>query len=185
AQENDTTGWNEFQLRMYDARFGRWLSVDPYGQFASPYVGMGNAPNMGVDPDGGWSWVTAGIGFAVGAAVGYAVGGDWQSALLGGLAGGALGGLSFNQSRDLIDVGVRSQNSVLKIEPSGIVAGVGDFLQTTDLFPKALSFSKTALSSIARRQAEEYFVRKNFDNPDFLKLRKYYSRYEDPMGTEY
>src|SRR5690606_1719961 len=38
---------------------------------------------------------------------------------------------------------------------------------------------------IARRQAEEYFVRKNFDNPDFLKLRKYYSRYEDPMGTEY
>ncbi len=53
AQENDSTGWNEFQLRMYDARFGRWLSPDPYGQFASPYLGMGNAPNMGVDPDGG------------------------------------------------------------------------------------------------------------------------------------
>src|SRR5690606_39611578 len=53
AQENDRTGWNDFQLRMYDARFGRWLWPDPYGQFASPYVGMGNVPNMGVDPDGG------------------------------------------------------------------------------------------------------------------------------------
>src|SRR5690606_18593353 len=47
AQENDSTGWNEFQVRMYDARFGRWLSADPYGQYASPYVGMGNLPNMG------------------------------------------------------------------------------------------------------------------------------------------
>lgn len=53
AEKNDSTGWNELQLRMYDARFGRWLSTDPYGQFWSPYVGMGNAPNMGVDPDGG------------------------------------------------------------------------------------------------------------------------------------
>lgn len=54
SEENETTGWNEFQLRMYDARFGRWISPDPYGQFASPYVGMGNIPNMGSDPDGGW-----------------------------------------------------------------------------------------------------------------------------------
>ena len=54
AEKNDSTGWNEFQLRMYDARFGRWLSPDPYGQFASPYLAMGNAPHMGTDPDGGW-----------------------------------------------------------------------------------------------------------------------------------
>src|SRR5690606_26176409 len=53
SEKNDSTGWNEFQLRMYDARFGRWLSVDPYGQFWSPYVGMGNIPHMGTDPDGG------------------------------------------------------------------------------------------------------------------------------------
>lgn len=53
SEENETTGWNEFELRMYDARFGRWLSVDPYGQYASPYVGMGNNPTSGVDPNGG------------------------------------------------------------------------------------------------------------------------------------
>lgn len=47
------TKWNSFDLRMYDANVGRWLSVDPKGQYASPYVGMGNNPISGVDPDGG------------------------------------------------------------------------------------------------------------------------------------
>ena len=43
AEKDNTTGWNEFDLRMYDARFGRWISPDPYGQFASPYLAMGNS----------------------------------------------------------------------------------------------------------------------------------------------
>jgi len=54
AEKDEETGYNSFQLRQYDARFGRWLSTDPYGQFWSPYVGMGNIPNMGIDPDGGF-----------------------------------------------------------------------------------------------------------------------------------
>ena len=37
---------------MYDSRIGRWTSIDPARQFASPYVGMGNNPVNGVDPDG-------------------------------------------------------------------------------------------------------------------------------------
>jgi RHS repeat-associated protein len=53
SEKDLTTGWNEFELRMYDARFGRWLSPDPYGQFASPYVGMGNNPVVAIDPTGG------------------------------------------------------------------------------------------------------------------------------------
>jgi RHS repeat-associated protein len=53
SEKNDSTGWNEFELRMYDARFARWLSPDPYGQFASPYVGMGNNPVSLTDLDGG------------------------------------------------------------------------------------------------------------------------------------
>lgn len=77
----------------------RWLSPDPYGQFSSPYLGMGNIPHMSADPNGGWSWVTAGVGFAVGAGVGYAITGDWEGALIGGLAGGIAGGASFNQDR--------------------------------------------------------------------------------------
>jgi hypothetical protein len=42
-----------FQLRMWDGRLGRWLSPDPYGQYASPYLGMGNNPMNLIDPDGG------------------------------------------------------------------------------------------------------------------------------------
>lgn len=54
AEEDDETGYNSFELRTYDPRIGRWLSCDPMGQYASPYVGMGNNPVNGVDPDGGW-----------------------------------------------------------------------------------------------------------------------------------
>ena len=51
--ENDPeTGLVHFEARNYDPIAGRWLAVDPQGQFASPYTGMGNMPNLGVDPDG-------------------------------------------------------------------------------------------------------------------------------------
>lgn len=62
AEKDGETGWNNFELRNYDAAIGRWLTVDPYGQYYSPYVGMGNNPVSGVDPDGGFStWLGAKI----------------------------------------------------------------------------------------------------------------------------
>ena len=70
GQEKDPeTGKEAFQLRLWDSRIGRWISPDPYGQFASPYVGMGNDPVNGIDPDGGYrtwwqafkSWVGGGF----------------------------------------------------------------------------------------------------------------------------
>ncbi|WP_306026656.1 MULTISPECIES: RHS repeat-associated core domain-containing protein [unclassified Allomuricauda] len=54
AEEDKETGLNAFQLRMYDSRINRWLSPDPYGQYNSPYLAMGNDWANGVDPDGGW-----------------------------------------------------------------------------------------------------------------------------------
>jgi RHS repeat-associated protein len=54
AEKDEETGYNQFELRLYDARIGRWLSTDPYGQYHSPYVGMGNDWSNGIDPDGGW-----------------------------------------------------------------------------------------------------------------------------------
>ncbi|WP_131539021.1 RHS repeat domain-containing protein [Pedobacter nototheniae] len=53
AELDKETGWNNFDLRMYDPAIGRWMSTDPMGQYASPYVGMGNNPVDHVDPDGG------------------------------------------------------------------------------------------------------------------------------------
>jgi len=53
AEKDEETGWNHFELREYDAAVGRWLSVDPYGEFYSPYNGMGNDPINRWDPTGG------------------------------------------------------------------------------------------------------------------------------------
>ena len=53
AEHDEETGWSSFELRMYDPIIARWTSTDPYGQFYSPYLAMGNMPGM-VDPNGGF-----------------------------------------------------------------------------------------------------------------------------------
>jgi RHS repeat-associated protein len=53
AEKDEETGWNAFELRMYDPLIGRSTSVDPYRQYHSPYVWVGNNPINMVDPDGG------------------------------------------------------------------------------------------------------------------------------------
>lgn len=56
GQEKDPeTGKEAFELRLWDARIGRWLTTDPAGQYASPYLGMGNNPVGLIDPDGGFA----------------------------------------------------------------------------------------------------------------------------------
>lgn len=50
--ETDESGLQNFELRTYDPVIGRWMSPDPMNQYHSPYVGMGNRPHFGVDPDG-------------------------------------------------------------------------------------------------------------------------------------
>jgi RHS repeat-associated protein len=54
AEKDEETGWNHFELREYDAVIGRWLVPDPARQHYSLYMGMGNNPVSGVDPDGAW-----------------------------------------------------------------------------------------------------------------------------------
>jgi RHS repeat-associated protein len=53
SEEEEESGWNEFDLRMYDPQIGRWTGADPYDQFSSPYVGMASDPVNKLDPDGG------------------------------------------------------------------------------------------------------------------------------------
>ena len=53
ATQDTESGYTSFDLRMYDARYGRWLAMDPKGQFFSPYIGMGNNPISLSDYDGG------------------------------------------------------------------------------------------------------------------------------------
>lgn len=99
AEKDSVTGWNQFQLRMYDARFGRWLSVDPYGQYYSPYMAMNNTPQMSVDRNGGWSSLASfGVGFAVGSIASSWIarenGANMGQTFLIGLAGGIAGGFA-------------------------------------------------------------------------------------------
>ena len=54
AEKEETGSTNAFKLRRWDSRIGRWMSPDPYGQYHSPYLGMGNNPISNVDPDGGF-----------------------------------------------------------------------------------------------------------------------------------
>jgi len=52
ASYDSLTGYYDFLSRSYDPATGRFFAVDPAGQFSSPYVGMGNLPHWGVDPNG-------------------------------------------------------------------------------------------------------------------------------------
>lgn len=53
SERDSLTKYNEFELRFYDARIGRFTTVDPYGQFYSGYMAMGNNPMIITDPSGG------------------------------------------------------------------------------------------------------------------------------------
>jgi RHS repeat-associated protein len=53
GQEKDPeTGMEAFEARLWDARIGRWITIDPAGEFFSPYLGMANNPVSVIDPDG-------------------------------------------------------------------------------------------------------------------------------------
>ncbi|VXD14802.1 RHS repeat domain-containing protein [Marinoscillum sp. 108] len=68
GQEYDQeTGLHNYRARLYDDELGRFYAVDPAGQFHSPYVGIGNDPVNGVDPDGEFvTWSIGNGGFSVG-----------------------------------------------------------------------------------------------------------------------
>jgi RHS repeat-associated protein len=53
SEFDDDLGWNDFMLRSYDPQIGRFLQNDPYDEFSSGYVGMGNDPINFIDEDGG------------------------------------------------------------------------------------------------------------------------------------
>ena len=155
AVKDSVTGWNEFDLRSYDPRIARWLSPDPYGQFASPYLGMGNAPHMGVDPDGGfWGMGPIASGAVIGAAAGTVVGlivdpNQFYLYSLGGAGFGALGGAIYNAlTYDLTGIGRSGRNP----KYSGSIGSTGTKLST----PK-LNFSKPvvpALETLVRLSRE-------------------------------
>ncbi|MFL9483957.1 DUF6443 domain-containing protein [Chitinophagaceae bacterium LWZ2-11] len=97
SEFEEETGFTNFDLRSYDAQLGRWTSIDPYDQYASGYMGMGNNPVNGVDEDGGWSAGLTGmaVGAVAGGVSGYMIaknnGGNVWSSLGAGFGGAFVG----------------------------------------------------------------------------------------------
>ncbi len=50
------TGLYQMHSRWYDPTVGRFYSIDPARQYASPYIYGGSDWVNYMDPDGGWSW---------------------------------------------------------------------------------------------------------------------------------
>ena len=115
AEKDAETDWNSFELRMYDARLGRFLSIDPAGQYWSPYVGMGNDPANQVDPTGGIS------GPGGPSLVGLTS--QWSSAF--GTARGALWEMSLRAASNFLpEVAVHGSRIVGDLISAGLKAGM-------------------------------------------------------------
>jgi RHS repeat-associated protein len=97
AEYDDETGWNDFELRSYDPQIGRWIQIDPYDEFPSPYTGMGNDPINLTDPSGGWVFSAVPL-IEHGA---WAIGGT----VIGTVIGGATSGWDGNAMKQGASIG--------------------------------------------------------------------------------
>ncbi|WP_136667693.1 lamin tail domain-containing protein [Flavobacterium sp. H122] len=97
---DEETQMEAFQLRLWDGRIGRWLTPDPYGQYTSPYLGMGNDPINMIDSDGG----VAEENFGFGKMPASMSGGDYYKPGIGFNVGSQIThqGISFDQFTDFI-----------------------------------------------------------------------------------
>jgi len=126
--------------RYYNPTLTRFISPDPFNQFASPYLYAGNNPASAADPNGEFAFLTAMvIGIVVGAVVGAEFGGaavnhdinplhwDWKSGktyagLLGGAAIGAVGAAA---GGTVVEAGVAiGATGGLAAEASAIAVGI-------------------------------------------------------------
>lgn len=96
GKENEKfLGLYNYGSRMYDPDIGLFYSVDPQGQFDSPYMAMGGNPIIMVDPDGEFAVLLGlGIGLVTGYFGGKAAGLKGINLLGYVLASGIIGGLS-------------------------------------------------------------------------------------------
>jgi RHS repeat-associated protein len=117
---NDGSGLEEddFNARFYDPQLGRWNTQDPAGQYASPYLGMGNNWMNGTDPNGQWFGIDDIIASFVGGVL------NLGSELLSGNVH------NLGQGLEYFGVGAAAGESGLYGGPtaSGAVAGAGNAL---------------------------------------------------------
>jgi len=143
---DDETGLYNFNARFFDSSLGRFYSVDPEGQFSSPYVYAGNNPVAYIDPSGRISFLaTLIIGVCIGAIIGgvssavsysvtqsvkkekFNIGDFLLSTTVGVVAGGlsgavgvGYGGIASSISTNLAKIGIG-----VSVEGSSMLAHIG------------------------------------------------------------
>jgi RHS repeat-associated protein len=123
SEFDDETQWNEFELRNYDPQIGRFVQVDPFDQFPSPYTGMGNDPVNNVDPSGGWAATGLFQGLSTGARIGVTtLGGAIAGAIVDGVSGGNGKGIWMGALAGLASNFIGSGASTLSVASMGIQA---------------------------------------------------------------
>ena len=111
----------DFHARQFDPALGRFISVDAVSQFSSPYLGMGNIPTMGVDPDGNIFFIFPSISFN----------GEFSISLTAGFGIpklfdiSGIVGYNFNQDRGFASVGVTAGPVSFSYGTGGLNASVG------------------------------------------------------------
>jgi RHS repeat-associated protein len=145
SEMDEDIGWNDFELRNYDAQVGRWVQQDPFHEFIDLYSDMGNDPISNIDPGGGWAATglfegmsRAGIvatttlgGAIVGTAVDLLSGGDGGKGLLigagAGLASnfgiGNFASASLTTGGDILSHGVKDAEIKSAINPNARYVG--------------------------------------------------------------
>jgi RHS repeat-associated protein len=165
------TGLYNYHARLYDPDLRRFYSRDPAGQYASPYLYVGNNPISLVDPTGMLSdtgWRDRIFSFIIGAAevitgivldvfvdfisLGAAIGLDL---IIGGLIGAGLGAVAYTfTSKD--DIG-ESKWWIGFLEQQGIGAALGvasaGFADIGGLAFESLQSAATAATSAVRSAA--------------------------------
>ena len=184
SEEEEESGYDEFALRTYDPTIARWLSTDPYDQFASPYISMGNDPVNNVDPDGGfamvvavekmlsvWNHVVPQVGQFSGVAQGTSLS-TASSSAAGGSGGSSLGGGMLNAAGNMI-AGLAGQWVANKLFPLPSGPDAGQLQQPVQQAAPGTMVTKTTQPQIAptTRYVDVGGISdpSNADLPDILK----------------
>ena len=129
-------------LRSYDPQLGRFLQHDPYDQFASGYVGMGNDPVNGVDPSGGL--------FGGGSSIGCAATAGMSG--FGGFSNLAKAGLSFQVFSTVISISSITINGLGLWNTLDQNGGIGDPPTKKPPLQKSKELTDKALKEIFEKK---------------------------------
>ena len=191
SEMDDDLGWNDFELRSYDPQIGRFLQNDPYDQFASGYVGMGNDPVNNVDPSGGWA--------ATGLFAGLSQAGIMGVTTLGGaIIGGAIDLISGGDGSKglMLGAGIGLASNFASAFNWGSIGNIGSGMGSlgrsalqaiktgAETFEQVINHSANDRENPQPTELESQY-RNLVENGEYLKaINKIISAYPDEMNTD-